>query len=153
LEKDLYRIASNSGGPRVKISGKSLRDVPGAISDPNRVLFLYIGKLDPEDPEGDLNLLSTPLYDVAKRESVKPGETAEHPTTTISKDPYDPEGIAQQKTQQQAGGKVLTPDTDDSNVYNNEPAPRALAPEIDECVRLKTMLRNMIKEAIENVKK
>ncbi len=125
LERELYRIAAKSGGPRVKVSGAALKEIPRVLSNPNLASFLYIGKQVPEDTE--FSLLPAKTYQQAKIGSVTPEPNAEPPI------PSQPSPPPQQ-----------TPAKPD------QPVGRTTAPDIDEGSALRNMISSMIKESIKN---
>lgn len=135
LERELYRTAAKSGGPRVKVSSAALREVPKALANPNSSMFLYIGKQNEDDPDDELYLLPAKTLQQAQQSSVGANVSAEHPQFAMApKDPgferaYDPETqgpAAAQKTQ---------------------------APDIDENSDLRGMLSSMIREALQKSRK
>jgi hypothetical protein len=126
LERELYRIAAKSGGPRLKVSSAALREVPKTLANPQAALFLYIGKQNPDDPDTELYLLPAKTLQQATDSSVPAGVSAEHPTTAIAS---PDQAIVAKRT----GGKTVAPD-------------------IDEGTKLRNMLSEMIKEALAEVK-
>lgn len=129
VERELYRIASRSGGPRLKVAAQTLRDIPKVLAGQAPALYLYIGAKGPEhanDPqvnptpeEGeDIKLFPAPTLQAAKKLSVPSGVSAEHPQTAITpKDTtyaraYDPQGP-------EAAAKTTAPDIDESNVLSS----------------------------------
>ncbi len=126
IERQLYRTASRSGGPRVKVSSAALREVPKIIANPNASLFLYIGKQNPDDPDDELYLLPARTLQQAQIGSVSPEVSAEHPTTAI-----------------------MQPDP----ITGEIPQGKTMAPDIDESTKLHNMLSSMVKEALREVRK
>lgn len=117
LERELYRTASRSAGPRVRVSSEALREVPKVLSTPNAALYLYIGKRNPDDPDDELYLLPARTYQQAKEGSVGAEVSAEHPPTAIVEPSTEPAAMA---TAMQAGGRVTSPDIDEgSSKYHN----------------------------------
>jgi hypothetical protein len=133
LERELYRTASRSGGPRVKVSSAVLREVPKVLANPASALFLYIGKQNPEDPDDELYLLPAKTLQQAQQASVQPGVSAEHPTYNL--EPKQPE---------------IAPAY---NPTGPEAAQKTMAPDIDEDTNLRGMLSSMIKEALRETRK
>ena len=131
LERELYKIASRSGGPRLKISSATLREVPRTQANPAAAVFLYIGKNNPDDPDDELYLLPAKSYQQAKQGSVAPGVSAEHPYSAPSTPPTDL-GAIRQTTMQ--GGKTTAPDISEGTNYNK-------------------MISHMVKEAIQKNRK
>lgn len=72
LERDLHRLAATIAGPKIKTSLSTMRSVKDSIRNPNSVLYLYIGKYDPES--NDLFLMSDKSLKIAKDASVPPSE-------------------------------------------------------------------------------
>lgn len=130
LERELYRTAAKSAGPRVKVSSAALRDVPRILANPNAAMFLYVGKRNPDDADDDLYLLPAQTFQQAQQASVAPGVSAEHPTIAI---PEKPPGFDQAQT----GPAVAQ-------------ASNTMAPDIDEA---KDMLSTMIREALMEARK
>jgi hypothetical protein len=131
LERELYRTAARSGGPRVKVSSAALREVPRVIASPNTAMFLYIGKQNPEDPDTELYLLPAKTLQQAQQASVPAGVSAEHPTTV--------------PTPQEPG--METPQQGPAD------AKKTQAPDIDENSSGRNMLSGMIRECIREMKK
>jgi len=126
IERQLYRTASKSGGPRVKISSAALREVPKVLTNPNASLFLYIGKQNPDDPDEELYLLPSKTLQQAQADSVSPEISAEHPITALP----EPDPIT---------GAI--------------PAGKTMAPNIDESSKFHTMISTMIREALHEIKR
>ena len=122
LERELYRLAAQSAGPRVKIANSTLRNLKVYLQSPTSTFFLYVGKQDPSDE--DLYLLSTKSFQAAKEGSVSGDEKAEHPVTAIP----------------------------DSSVQDASPRPSVTgkidAPNLDEKKKFRNMISSMIKEIL-----
>lgn len=134
LERELYRTAAKSGGPRVKVSSAALREVPKSLSTKSP-LFLYIGKQNPDDADDDLYLLPAKSLQQAQQASVGARQSAEHPSFRLEpkepgiEQPYNPMGPSAAEPSQ------------------------TQAPDIDENANLRNMLLSMIKEAIQQSRK
>lgn len=126
LERQLYRTASRSGGPRVKISSAALREVPKVLANPNSALFLYIGKQNEDDPDDELYLLPARTLQQAQADSVGAGVSAEHPTTSLA---------------------TVDPNTGEA------PQGKTMAPDIDESSKLHNMISTMVREALQEARK
>lgn len=135
LERDLYRTAARSGGPRVKVSSAALREVPKVLSNPNTSLYLYIGKQNEDDPDSELYLLPAKTLQQAQQGSVGAGTSAEHPTYAMA--PKEPE---------------LKPAYDPESQGPSD-AQKTLAPDIDENANLRNMLSSMIRESLRELRK
>lgn len=132
LERVLYRLAASNVGPRAKVSSTALRDVRSVLSNPNASLFLYIGKMDPDDE--DLYLLSARTHQEAKENSAGADASAQHPTTAPAQDDFTAIPPGEVASQMSSGGRTQSPD-------------------IDEGVKFRNMISSMIKESLRNVKK
>jgi hypothetical protein len=130
LERELYRIAAKSGGPRLKVAGETLREVPKVLANPNTAIFLYVGKRNPDDADTDLYLLPAKTYQQAKDGTVAPGVSADYSNSQAT-DLQDP--VANMQAQQ-AGGKTMAPD-------------------IDESAKFKNMISTMIRESLSEIKR
>lgn len=67
LERDLFRVGSLVGGPKVKMSMNAMRMVKDGITNPSSPVYVYIGKYDPESEE--LFIMADKDLNVAKSES------------------------------------------------------------------------------------
>lgn len=132
LERELYKTASRSAGPRVRVSSAALREVPKVLASPNAALFLYVGKQNPDDPDDELYLLPARTYQQAKDSSVGAGVSAEHPPTSIVEPSTEPAAMA---TAMQAGGRVTAPDIDEG------------------ASKYQSMISSMVREAIKESRK
>lgn len=132
LERELYKTAARSAGPRVRVSSTTLREVPKVLATPNAALFLYVGKQNPDDSDDELYLLPARTYQQAKDSSVGLDVSAEHPTTAVVEPSIEPAAMA---TAMQTGGRVTAPNIDEgSSKYKN-------------------MISSMVKEVIRDARK
>jgi len=142
VERELYRMAARRGGPRVKIAGQTLRDIPKVLAGQIPAMYLYLGPKGPEyanEPEiqtipdegEDIKLFPVTSLPAAKKLSVPPGISAEHPTTQIT--PRDPGYAIPQQ--------------------GPEAAQKTTAPDIDEGTKLHNMISGMIKEALAEMRR
>lgn len=141
LERQLYRTAATSAGPRVKIAAETLREVPKALTT-GAPLFLFVGQRNPDDPADELYLLPAKTYDQAKAGSVGPEASAEHPSTAIGPDVANVDDPTQLATAMQAKGQ--TP----ADIEDPDDPEKMGTPDLTESSRLKKLVSMMIKESI-----
>lgn len=128
LERELYKFASKIAGPRVKVSLATIQEVMRTKQNPNSLLFLYIGKRNPDDPEDELFLLPAKSFKEAKEASVSPDASADYEKTAIGQEPQTTQDYA---TAASRGGKTV-------------------APNIDESVKFRKLVRKMVSEILNN---
>ena len=129
LERELYKIASRSVGPRVRIAANTLRSVKNYLQNPNLSVFLYVGKQDPDSDE--LYLLADKTLQGARSHSEHLSQSTDYDTTAVGTEPDTADDIGSRMA---AGG-------------------RTIAPQIDEEGSLRSMLATMVRETLREMRK
>jgi hypothetical protein len=81
IERILHRIATGIAGARAKVSIGAKRMAREVAKNPNASVFFYLGKMDPESDE--IFLMADKSLNVAKDESIQPGELTGAPVSTL----------------------------------------------------------------------
>ncbi len=89
IERTLHSIATKVAGPRTKVSLGAKRLARQAASSPGSAVFFYFGKIDPESEE--VFLMADKSLQIAKDESVQPGELQGVPAAQPQTPPNAPE--------------------------------------------------------------
>lgn len=82
LERDLFKVGSTIGGPRIKTSLNAVRSVKDAIQNPSSPVYVFIGKYDPDSDE--VFVMADKDLNVAREESVTPTVSKSSPSDTFS---------------------------------------------------------------------
>ena len=99
IDRTLHQISSAMAGSRVKIAVSTMRSVRETLRNPSSVVYLYLGKFDPESEE--IFLMADKSLQVAKDASISPSEFGTPVTPlspTVNFDPFTggtPEELAQ----------------------------------------------------------
>jgi hypothetical protein len=81
IERTLHQVAVSMAGPRTKVSIGAKRLAREVMTNPNSTVFFFFGRTD---PESEVFLMGDKSLQVAKNDSVQPGELVNTPVSPIN---------------------------------------------------------------------
>jgi hypothetical protein len=114
LERELYKLASRVAGPRVRIAANTLRSIKNYLQNPNLLVFLYIGKQDPDSDE--LYLLADKTLQGARTNTAQIEQPTDYDVTALSQDVDTQDDIASRMA---TGGRTVAPQIDEEKSFRN----------------------------------